>query len=232
MDKLGHIWTSYQVSRGSAEIWKWTGIPENKSIILGGVSGIGYLTVIEILDGYSGQWGFSWGDMLANTLGSASFVSQQLAWKEQRLSVKFSYWPYDYLPSQRERRNQMFGNSLRERILKDYNSQTYWISANIKSFFPQSKIPGWLNISVGYGADGMLGGRNNIWIDNSGSIHNQTNLPRVRHFYLAPDVDLTRIKTNHKFLRKVFFLINTIKFPAPALTISSEGKAGVRAIAF
>ncbi len=38
------------------------------------------------------------------------------------------------LPDLKSRRNELFGKSFAERILKDYNSQTYWISANISSF--------------------------------------------------------------------------------------------------
>ena len=52
-----------------------------------------------------------------------------------------------------------------ERMLKDYNGQTYWLSANLKSFFQGSNIPAWLNVAVGYGADGMFGGFENKWID-------------------------------------------------------------------
>ena len=50
-------------------------------------------------------------------------------------------------------------------MLKDYNGQTYWLSANLKSFFPGSNIPPWLNVAIGYGADGMFGGFENKWID-------------------------------------------------------------------
>ena len=43
-------------------------------------------------------------------------------------------------------------------MLKDYNAQTYWFSANLKSFFPEIKFTAWLNVAVGYGAEGMFGG--------------------------------------------------------------------------
>lgn len=232
MDKLGHVWTSYQVSRASAEIWKWTGINHKKSVIIGGLSGIGYLTLIEILDAYSSQWGFSWGDMTANLIGSGAFVSQELLWKEQRLSIKFSYWPYPYGDELSERRNQMFGKNFQERILKDYNSQTYWLSANPKSFFPRSSLPSWLNISVGYAADGMLGGRVNTWTDKAGVFIDRRDIKRVRHFYLAPDVDLTRIHTNKKLLKTLFFLLNAVKFPAPGIEVNSLGQVHLKAIIF
>ncbi|GAC1449456.1 MAG: hypothetical protein NVSMB7_11500 [Chitinophagaceae bacterium] len=118
----------------------------------------------------------------------------------------------------------MFGKSLAERTLKDYNSQTYWISANLKSFFPQSKCPAWLNVSLDYSADGMLGGVENIWTDKQGNHFDRTDIPRVRRFFIAPDIDLTKIKTKSKLLKTLFFTLNILKIPAPAIELNSKGK--------
>ncbi|HEX6430305.1 MAG TPA: DUF2279 domain-containing protein [Niastella sp.] len=225
MDKAGHTWTTYQVSRMSAGLWKWAGLSDRKSVLLGGISGLAYQSIIEIQDGFSKEWGFSWGDMAANTLGAASFVAQQLGWKEQRISIKLSYWPYDYdSPELKTRRNQISGIGLPERLLKDYNSQTYWLSANIHAFLPGSTWPAWLNIAVGYKSDGMLGGYENKWIDKQGNTIYRYDIPRVRHFILSPDMDLTKIKTNKKWLRTVLSVANMVKIPAPALALSSRGK--------
>ena len=225
MDKAGHSWTTYQVSRISAGLWKWSGLSDRKSVWLGGISGLAYQSIIEIQDGFSQEWGFSWGDMAANTLGAAGFVAQQLGWKEQRISIKLSYWPYDYNSLElKSRRNQLSGESLPERLLKDYNSQTYWLSANVHAFLPNSTWPAWLNMAVGYKSDGMFGGYENKWIDKEGNTISRYDIPRVRHFLLSPDVDFTKIKTNKKWLRTVLSLANMVKIPAPALALSSKGK--------
>jgi hypothetical protein len=225
MDKAGHSWTTYQVSRLSAGLWKWSGLSDRKSVWLGGISGLAYQSIIEIQDGFSKEWGFSWGDMAANTLGAAGFVAQQLGWKEQRISIKLSYWPYGYdSPELKNRRNQLFGTSLPERLLKDYNSQTYWLSANVHAFLPNSTWPAWLNLAVGYKSDGMFGGYENKWTTKEGTPISRYDIPRVRHFLLSPDVDLTKIKTNKKWLRTLFSLANMVKIPAPALALSSRGK--------
>src|ERR1035437_8378031 len=154
MDKMGHFTTTYYISKLSYNTLRWTGLPEKKSVLFGGMMGIGYLTVVEILDGFSSEWGFSPGDMTANTLGGGLFVGQQLAWKEQRIQLKWSYHQTNYA----QYRPDLFGKNLREQWLKDYNGQTYWLSANIKSFLKkESKFPAWLNLAVGYGAEGMTG---------------------------------------------------------------------------
>ena len=224
MDKLGHVWTSYNVARVSAGLWGWTKLPANKAALYGSLSAVAYQSIIEIQDGFSAEWGFSWGDMAANIVGAGAFLSQQLGWKEQRIQVKMSYWPYHYDPSLISRRNQLFGAGPLERTLKDYNSQTYWISANLRAFFTKSRLPAWLNISVGYAADGMLGGTENSWTDKQGNQFNRTDIPRVRRFFIAPDIDLTRIKTKKKWLRTIFFAFNSLKIPAPAIEFTSKGK--------
>jgi hypothetical protein len=227
MDKAGHVWSSYQVSRLSKEMWQWTGLSSNTSAILGGVSGMVYQSIIEIQDAYSAEWGFSWGDVGANVAGAGLFLLQELSGKGQTVSVKLSYWPKKYSHDLVGRRDQLFGSSLAERILKDYNSQTYWLTANVSSFFRESRLPTWLNIAIGYGASGMYGGRSNTWIDKDGIAYDYTDVRRVRKFYLSPDVDLTRIRTRSKAMKKVFFVLNMIKVPAPALTVSTGGKLNI-----
>ena len=32
MDKAGHMWTSYQISRGSTASWKWAGLNQKQSV--------------------------------------------------------------------------------------------------------------------------------------------------------------------------------------------------------
>lgn len=223
VDKTGHAWTAYTVGKYSAGIWQWAGLSHKKAVWVGGLSGAGYLTVIEFLDAHSERWGWSWADMGANVVGSSLFISQELIWQDQRVQFKFSSHPKSYDASLKARANDLFGKSLPEKTLKDYNGQTYWLSFNMKSFLPQSNLPAWLNISVGYGAEGMLGGFENKWINSDGSTTTRYDVTRKRQFYLAPDIDLTKIKTRKKLVRTVLTVLNSIKVPAPALELS-KGK--------
>jgi uncharacterized protein YfiM (DUF2279 family) len=233
VDKVGHIYSAYIESYGSMEMWRWTGVSRKKRIWLGGLSGAAYQTVIETLDGFSKEWGWSWGDFAANIIGSGALIAQELAWDEQRIRMKFSFHRKGYGDPMLNRRAEvLFGKKETERFLKDYNGQTYWLSLNLKSFFKQSKLPPWLNIAVGYGAEGMFGGTENIARDDNGNItFNRTDIKRYRQWYLAPDIDLTRIKTNKKALRFIFGVLNIVKFPTPSLEFSN-GKFRVNAITF
>jgi uncharacterized protein YfiM (DUF2279 family) len=223
MDKAGHFWTAYHLSRFSTDSWRWAGVKEKKAVWLGGVSSIAYQSIIEVLDGFSEKWGFSWGDMLMNVTGAGTYVAQELIWKEQRISIKLSYWPYDYPEDVQARADDLFGTSLAEKILKDYNSHTYWLNINLRSFFPDSRIPRWLNFSLGYGGELMLGGTENKWEDENGEEVDRSDIPRFRRFFISADVDLTRIKTKSRFLKTVFSLVNVVKIPAPAIEFS-QGK--------
>jgi uncharacterized protein YfiM (DUF2279 family) len=233
MDKMGHVWAAYNASRASAAMWRWAGVSPKKAAWIGGLSSIAYLTVIEILDGHSAKWGWSWSDMAANLFGSALFVSQQIGWEEQRIQFKFSFHYKSYSdPMLNERSDDLFGSTWIERMLKDYNGQTYWLSTNLKSFFPRSNLPAWLNVAIGYGAEGMFGGFENKWTDeDSGVPIDRTDIKRYRQWYLAPDVNFSKIKTNKKAVRVLFDVLDAFKFPAPSLELSN-GKVKVHAIHF
>jgi hypothetical protein len=207
MDKAGHVFSSYQIGRFGAEMLQWSGSSRKNQMIYGAGLGFAFLTAVEVLDGYSSQWGASSGDIIANAAGTALFVSQELLWKEQRISPKFSFRTTKFA----ELRPEVLGKSFSEQILKDYNGQTYWLSVNLQSFAKESKLPKWLNVAVGYGAEGMVTG-------NTKSTEFLSNNPaRFRQFYLSFDVDLTKIETNSRFLKTVFSALNTIKVPAPTI---------------
>ena len=233
MDKIGHAWTAYHTSRVNTDLWKWAGVSDRKSVLLGSGTSLLYMLSIEYLDGRSAEWGWSWPDAGADIFGASLFAAQQLAWQEQKISIKFSSHRKNYKPASLEQRaNDLFGKSLQERLLKDYNAQTYWLSLNIKSVFKNSQLPSWLNVAVGYGADNMFGGYENLAFDKNGNISfDRRDIKRYRQWYLAPDIDLTKIKTKSSFLKTVFSLVNVLKIPAPALELSN-GKLKGHWIAF
>ncbi len=233
VDKVGHMYSAYAESYGSMEMWRWTGVSRKKRIWIGGLSGAAYQTVIETLDGFSKGWGWSWADFGANILGSGALIAQELAWDEQRIRLKFSFHRKRYGDAELSARaNTIFGKKETERFIKDYNGQTYWLSLNLKSFFPKSNLPPWLSIAVGYGAEGLLGGTENIARNDNGDIiFNRTDVKRYRQWYLAPDIDLTRIKTKKKGIRFLLGVLNIVKFPAPSLEYSN-GRLRLNAISF
>ena len=234
IDKAGHAWTAYHTSRFTTNMWRWAGVQNNKAVLYGTGSSLLYMLSIEYLDGRSSEWGWSWADVGANFFGSALYAGQETFWKSQKIGFKFSSHHKNYDDrSLKARADDLYGSSFQGRLLKDYNAQTYWLSANIKSFFPQTSLPSWLNVSVGYGADGMFGGYENIAQSKAdGTItFDRRDIKRYRQFYFSPDVDFTKIKTKSKVLQSVFSALNVLKFPTPALEFSN-GKLQLKALAY
>lgn len=213
MDKVGHFYSSYHLGRLGSEMLQWSGFSPKKQLIYGAGLGFAFLTAVEVMDGFSSQWGASTGDVVANATGTALYVSQELLWKEQRITPKFSFHSTRFA----KYRPEVLGSDFREQILKDYNGQTYWLSANLKSFFKDSKIPKMLNVAIGYGADGMIVGKG----ENSLIIPDE-NQPKSRQFYLSLDLDLTKIDTKSHFLKTFFSVFSVLKIPAPTLEYTAN----------
>ncbi|MGI9545557.1 MAG: DUF2279 domain-containing protein [Cyclobacteriaceae bacterium] len=216
VDKFGHMYASYLESILGYKALRKSGVPKKKALIWGGGLGILLQTPIEIFDGLYEDYGFSPTDMVANTLGSLLVIGQELIWDDQRVKMKFSYSPSTYT----QYRPGYFGSTELEKLATDYNGHTYWLSFNHDLITPKNwNLPPWLNLAVGYGANGML-----YEFENPPYYRGQP-LPefrRYRQFYLSPDIDLSKIKTRSKFLRTVLSSLNILKVPAPTLEYNSE----------
>ncbi|MBT8288261.1 MAG: YfiM family protein [Bacteroidia bacterium] len=214
MDKLGHLFSSYQLTRLGTESIRWSGADDKKSLIFGSALSLGFLTTVEIFDGFSEEWGFSWYDFAANVTGTGLYIGQELLWNEQRASIKFSFHQTRFSDQNPDK----LGENFIQEIIKDYNGQTIWLSINLRSFLKESSIPSWLNLAFGYGAEGMLTGTNP---DKEGIFIDQD---RYAQWYLSLDLDLTRIKTKSHVLKTIFSVVNVIKIPLPTLEFSSRKK--------
>lgn len=249
MDKAGHLFTAYMESKLSAQMYQWTGLDRKKSAYAGFALGTIFQGTLETLDGFSKEWGWSWGDIGLNTAGSLAFLGQELAWKEQRIVFKISSWRRpmdDYLvmstdgmhtASLIDRRNFLYGTNAGEVLIKDYNSLTVWSSVNIHSFMKKEDtwFPKWLNVAVGYGAENVYGGFRNSWTDDETGaefILPSNDFERYRQVFLSFDVDMTKIPVKNKFLKTLFSAMNIIKIPAPTIEFNSQGKVKFHPIYF
>lgn len=235
MDKAGHTFTAYQYARYAFAGARWTGMKRPSSRITAfGVASLLQGT-IEVLDGYSTQWGFSWSDIGANTLGASLFIGQDLLWQEQRILLKVSnnlrpIPDLEIMNNNGQVSNlgyivrERFGSNLAERYLKDYNNQTIWMSWNPRAFAPRSNLPHWLNIAVGYGVENVYGALGNNW-----SVGGEQFLypePRYRQLFLSPDIYFSRIPTKRRWVRLILGALDFFKMPAPALEFSNGGIKG------
>jgi hypothetical protein len=216
MDKAGHTFTTYQISKNISQLYRWGGMkPKNADWVGVGV-GLSYLTFLEVLDGFSDEWGFSAYDMLANVSGSDLFWGQERLFKQQIIVPKFSFHTTEFAAL----RPEILGSTFAEQLLKDYNGQTYWLSFS-PGTMGDNKFPKWLCFSLGYSADQKIVGGEETYL----------NYQSRREFLLSMDIDFSRIPVKNHFLKTVFSQLNYLKIPFPTLMLQGN-KFGARGLYF
>jgi hypothetical protein len=229
IDKLGHSVTAYQISNQLYHINLWSGFNEAQAV------GYAYLTStlfqlsIEVMDGFSEGYGFSFPDIGANLFGTSLFLGQQLLFKDQPIKLTFSFsnsglqGPFTN-ELEKDRARKLYGTTFLNNLFKDYNGQTYWLSVNLwKIAGKPNNFPKWLNLDFGYSVDNVLGSFSNGWRiqQNGKSVVYTSELPRTRQFLFSFSVDTENLKIFKK-LQGITFVFSTIKMPAPALEYNNQ----------
>ncbi|NOZ47777.1 MAG: DUF2279 domain-containing protein [Chlorobi bacterium] len=210
IDKTGHFFSAYYLTKYQTGLLNICDTKVRNQLLTSSIISFIGISSIELFDGFSSGWGASATDLTANAMGVGFFVLQKSILKKEYFVPKFSYNSNSYIPF----RSDLYGTNKIERLLKDYNGQTYWISTNLKNYLTYNFIPAWLNIAFGYGAENMTGG--------------EVNLPaypwykRTRQYYFSIDLDLTKINTNIKILDTIIHQFNVIKFPMPTIEYSNK----------
>jgi hypothetical protein len=209
MDKLGHFTDAYFVSDLTSKAFRWSGLSGTSSVWLGALTGWLWTLQIEFYDAHSPRWGWSWGDILANTLGSSFFVLQQFNYELfGGIIPKYSYnlsEEWDKYGNKRTGAN----------LIQDYSGMTFWITINPHHYFPDSwkkTYPVWLallGIAFGFGV-------NNTIFDS---------LKGERELYIGLDIDLRKIPIGDSigFLQFLKSEFNFIRLPLPAVRITPGG---------
>jgi len=236
MDKFGHAYSAYIQSKLFFHSLRWAGLNKRKSAIASLAFSTVAQTSIEFLDARSAAWGWSWHDVAFNTGGSLLFTGQEFLWGEQKIKMKFSYTPISYsskpinvngnISSLDKRAEFVFGSGFAERLVKDYNGQTIWLSMNLKSLFAQNagNFPSWLNLAVGYGAQDMLGGFRNVWRENGATFRPDEDFIRHQQLFISFDIDLEKLPIKNKTIRGLCKFLNIIKIPSPTLEFNNKGE--------
>ena len=225
-DKLGHIGTAYYLSKWTGDLYRYAGFDNEHPALYGALTGFGFQFTIEMFDGCSSQWGFSLGDLTANTLGAGLYYTQQIGWKEQFIKYKLSYHTTEYP----QYNPSLLGENSTQRLFKDYNGQTYWLSFNLNGLiFKNNNFPKWLNLAVGYNATGMTGAKVNRTVNNGIAL---PQFERAHYFVLSPDIDITRIKSNRKAIVVLKEMFGFVKIPMPAIRLKNNGNVDAKGIYF
>ena len=142
VDKVGHTFASYFYFHTFHNVLLWGGFDPSTALWWGaGISEFLALS-LEIGDGFS-TYGFSYEDLVANTLGVTYGVLQTNVPWLRNFSLKWSYIPV----GQRDGLN----------FTQLYDAHTYWLSCNVHNLLPERWEywwPSFLQLAVGYSVDG------------------------------------------------------------------------------
>jgi hypothetical protein len=151
VDKFGHFYGGYSTSYLMSEALQTSGFSWETATIIGSALGLGYMTYIEILDGFSKDFGFSPSDFYADVLGSSYFLLQHYFPILQNFSPKFEYVNPHWLGEEKRRPHDTF--------IDDYSSQSFWWTINLQNLFGgfvKEYMPSWMQLTIGYAAYSMV----------------------------------------------------------------------------
>ena len=219
LDKLGHFFGSFHLG---LFFYKVFGNRENLNPSLQKkwfcFSGFVLLLPIEILDGFSLNYGASPADLLANGLGGL-FCYCHLTFKTLSDTLPKSSFHATALSVIRP---ELLGSNIFQQTIKDYNGQTYWLSLDVNKNFNAKVLPDWLMLTIGYGAEGLLGGHDNVWQSKDGEVKDYSTVARTKRLFISVDLNTNNLRGKNKLLNYLLAPFVLLRFPAPALEINFE----------
>ena len=146
-DKLGHAFAFYTSTRLlTTALSDWAGQPRGDAIGLAAATSAAVSLAIEVFDGYTLEYGFSWQDMAMNLLGvGAGVLLETYPRADQLIDLRFQYWPSDDA--------KKYGET---NPFNDYSGQTYLLVFKA-SGVPELQRNRWLRyleLQFGYGSRG------------------------------------------------------------------------------
>ncbi len=211
MDKLGHLYSTFQLTRINTAAFTLAGLDTKKAAIRSAIVSWFMVSSIEFLDGFASDYGASTGDLAANSIGASIALGQYLAWSEIRIQMKYSFHSTPYA----QERKELLGENALQEPFKDYNGQTYWLSGNISDLTKSRKVPKFINIALGYGAEEMVSADRNV--------NKALGYAPYRKYFFSLDLDFEKLRGRKKGVNTLLFFLNTIKLPFPTLEYSKHG---------
>jgi hypothetical protein len=209
MDKFGHFSDAYFTSDLTGKIYRWSGMSGNTSVWVGALTGWAWMLEIELSDAFMSEWGFSWGDMLANTAGSAFYVLQQYNYDVLGgIHPKFSWHKSEACRENRYHKDP-------QALIEDYEGMTFWLTVNPHHYFPDSwkeNYSKWLApLGLAFGVSAK-----DIGYYPWGG---------YKEYFIGLDIDLRKLPIGDdwgifKFIKSE---INFLRLPFPTIRFSTRG---------
>jgi hypothetical protein len=193
-DKLGHFYFGYLTTNIYSDLFQWAGVRRKNALLYGGIIAFSFHTFTEIRDGFSAEYGFSWGDLSADFLGAAYPSLQEYYPVLKPFDFKISFYPSEKLKS-----------GSHSNIMDDYESTYHWLSIDVNRLLPKSAkdvFPDFIDITIGHSVnnlDGFGGGNHEL--------------------YIGLDWDFEALPGENKLWKTIKRWLNFYHFPAPAVRV-------------
>ncbi len=200
VDKFGHFFGANLLQYSISRCLRWANVSNETAMWLGSGGSLLFQTYVEVEDGFS-TWGFDRVDWASDLAGALWAPAQYHLPLLRAVDMKLSYHPSDLLgtPGGSGFKGQ------KHLMIDDYEGQTIWFTLKVHDVLPEairSSWPDFLGVALGYGARDIAGPR------------------PYRVYFLAPDLDMTRIIPQHTaFLKTLGEVLNFIHLPLPAVQI-------------
>lgn len=136
-DKLGHVYSTYVWSLGFASLYEYWGMTEEDSLLYGPLSAWVFQGMMEVGDSFSESQGFSYEDLVMNTVGAAFYYVRE-KYPEVKRKVDFRL---EYIPD--------FNADVD--FFTQYNSMKYMMALKFSGFNSMEDTPmKYFELQVGY----------------------------------------------------------------------------------
>ncbi len=129
-DKAGHFFAHHLVTRLSYSVFSYTEKDQNMALAYSAITGATCGLLIEIGDAFTGRYGFSYEDLVADLVGvSAAVILDKYPVADEFIGITAEYWPSKAFRSTRKSNDKHIGN-----FAGDYSGWKYLLNFKLAGF--------------------------------------------------------------------------------------------------
>jgi hypothetical protein len=143
MDKLGHAYSTYMITELITDRVKYKALDPNGAALAAAAVAMTTMLYVEVFDGFSGDHGFSYEDLIADAAGAGlSILRSAVPGLQEKLDFRL-----EYIPS---------GNESGFHPITDYSGQKYVLALKLAGFEALRDTPlRFVELQAGYFARGF-----------------------------------------------------------------------------
>jgi hypothetical protein len=210
LDKFGHFFGGYQLTRLTSELLQAGCMPKTRATLLAALYAYSFQFQIEEWDGTQKIYGFSPADLIADAGGALFAVAQ-----EHTSALRATKPVWSYAPTAAFRNRTLPGHGGQPRGTTDYAGQTYWFSTDVNALLPDAAKRYWpaiIRVSPG--------------ISITDYIDPVTGAPEraKRRLLLSLDLDPEHLPGDNKTWKAVKHELSFLRIPGPTIQFTPKTK--------